>query len=178
MRKIGILWLNDININQSKIHQMKMTDVVIKEEAIEKATNTQSEQVISTENTAAALKPEPEKVPKINFQCANCSFTELCDYKGLHPPFAKKIQFHEECYVMQDPFSPPPGKLSDKSNSEYFIVIGSDCISCRNPVCAAGSCSIFYGRTFCLHCAYKSILSFPVEIQSKIRKSIASAQNG
>lgn len=113
--------------------------------------------------------------PKIQFICENCAFNEACDYKGLQPPFAKKINFLEECYVMQDPFSPPPGKLSDKSNSEYFIVLGADCSSCQKVVCAASTCSIFYAKTVCLQCAYRLVKDFPLEIQSKIRKLVMAA---
>lgn len=131
---------------------------------------------LAQDNSLKANKSEPEKPPKICFTCHICAFTEWCDYKGMRPPFANKIQFHESCYVMQDPFSPPPGKSSDKSNSEYFIVLGSDCSGCRNSVCASNSCSIHYGQTMCLPCAYKSISMFPLEIQSKIRKLISSRE--
>lgn len=112
--------------------------------------------------------------PKIQFTCENCGFNEACEYKGLNPTFAKKIQFTEECYVMQDPFSPPPGKLSDKSNSEYFIVLGADCSSCHKVVCVAATCSIFYMKTYCLQCAYRLVKDFPLEVQSKIRKLTAA----
>lgn len=126
------------------------------------------------DDKALAVPDEPPEIPKIHFKCELCRFNELCEYKGTSPPFAKKIELREECYVMQDPFSPPPGKLSDKSNSEYFIVLGADCVECHRMVCAAETCSIFYAQTFCLQCAYQRVKQFPLEIQSKIRKLVAS----
>lgn len=133
---------------------------------------------IKIESTSMDTTPQqpapPPPPPKIQFTCENCGFNEACEYKGLNPAFAKKIQFTEECYVMQDPFSPPPGKLSDKSNSEYFIVLGADCSSCHKAVCAAATCSIFYMKTFCLQCAYRLVKDFPLEVQSKIRKLTAA----
>lgn len=127
-------------------------------------TTTQEPQQSNKEN------PPPKEIPKIPFKCEECTFQIVCNYKGLKPPFAKNIQFQEDCYVMQDPFSPPPGNLSAKSNSEYFIVIGVDCSACGRTVCSSPNCSIFYRKSYCAHCAYQSVNQFPVEIQSKIRK--------
>lgn len=129
---------------------------------------------VNDDGKTAAESERPE-IPKIPFKCEGCAFSEICEYKGTHPPFAKKIQFNEACYVMQDPFSPPPGKLSDKSNSEYFIVLGADCSVCNRTVCAAGTCSLYYAKTFCLQCAYRLVKEFPLEIQSKVRKLVATA---
>lgn len=119
------------------------------------------------------IAPKPE-IPKIPFKCESCGFVAVCNYKGVAPPFSRNIKFTEECYVMQDPFSPPPGNATSKSNSEYFIVIGADCCSCTKIVCAASTCSLFYQKTYCCNCAYQTIASFPLEIQSKIRKIISS----
>lgn len=123
--------------------------------------------------TTAAVDAKPEEKPKIPFKCESCGFAVECDYKGKRPPFAKNISFHEDCYVMKDPFSPPPGNASSKSNSEYFIVIGSDCTRCNSAVCAAATCSLFYRKNYCCECAHQSISTFPLEVQSKIRKIIA-----
>lgn len=139
--------------------------------------STETQTIRNEKDASDANKPEPEPIPKIQFNCANCPFSEQCEYKGRQPPFANKVKFLEECYVMQDPFSPPPGKLSDKSSSEYFIVLGADCSSCGRTVCAAGTCSIFYGKSFCLQCAYRMVKDFPLEIQSKIRKLVAAAND-
>lgn len=115
-----------------------------------------------------------EDTPKIPFKCAQCNFTAACEYKGKKPPFAKNINFNEDSYIMQDPFSPPPSNLSNKSNSEYFIVIGSDCVKCQKVVCSANTCSIFYGQTYCAQCANYFVTQFPLEIQSKIRKCFSN----
>lgn len=129
------------------------------------------EEKVDSEVHVNAKKPE---IPKIPFRCESCGFVATCNYKGTAPPFSKNIKFAEECYIMQDPFSPPPGNASSKSNSEYFIVIGADCCDCSKVICAASICSIFYQKTYCFNCAHQSISSFPLEIQSKIRKIISS----
>lgn len=116
-------------------------------------------------------KPEkPEEIPTVPFTCAICNFTKPCQYKGKTPRFARNIQFNEECYLIQDPFSPPPGHLSTKSTCEHFIVIGSDCSQCGNAVCQLNSCCIFYQKTYCSVCAHQLLNTFPAEVQSKIRK--------
>lgn len=111
-----------------------------------------------------------EQAPQIPFTCNICNFKMACQYKGNAPRFAKNIRFNEECYLIQDPFSPPPGNLSSKSSCEHFIVIGSDCSQCSNAVCQLNSCSIFYRKTYCSECAYRLLNTFPAEVQSKIRK--------
>lgn len=131
---------------------------------------------VKEENAVTGLPVNAQKpeIPKIPFKCESCGFVATCNYKGTGPPFSKNIKFAEECYVMQDPFSPPPGNASSKSNSEFFIVIGADCCDCSKVVCAASICRIFYRKTYCSNCAYHAISSFPLEIQSKIRKIISS----
>lgn len=124
-------------------------------------------------------KPQPaesEPVPKKNFRCDFCPLNEWCEFKGTSPPFARQIRFAEDCYVMKDPFSPAPGPHSNKTNSEYVLVLGADCALCHRSVCKAAECSIFYGKTFCLSCASNSeyIKSFPLEIQTKIKKQLAA----
>ncbi|XP_063704299.1 cysteine-rich DPF motif domain-containing protein 1 [Culicoides brevitarsis] len=116
-------------------------------------------------------KSEPEV---INFNCDNCGMSEICHYKGKNPYFVKNINFTEDCYVMKDPFSPPPGADTKKSFTEYYLVLGAHCKSCDKCVCRGNECSFYYGATFCLDCAMRRIKEFPLEIQSKIRKQIAS----
>lgn len=126
---------------------------------------------LKPEDGTIKTEPKPEdEVPKIPFACKICEFKMACEYKGKTPRFAKNIQFNEECYLIKDPFSPPPGNLSSKSTCEHFIVIGSDCICCGQPACQLNSCSIFYRKTYCSECAYHFLNTFPVEVQSKIRK--------
>lgn len=139
------------------------SDVKVKSEIKEE--NAEFESPVTTQ------KPE---IPKTPFKCESCGFVAICNYKGTAPPFSKNIKFADECYIMQDPFSPPPGNATSKSNSEYFIVIGADCCNCTKLICAASACSLFYQKSYCFNCAYQSIASFPLEIQSKIRKIISS----
>jgi Cysteine-rich domain len=126
----------------------------------------------NTPSTSNVSKdPEPERIA---FLCTSCGLSEQCDYFGRQPPFARKIQFTEDCFVMKDPFSPPPSSQSNKTSSEYYLVLGANCIVCANTFCKGGECSIYYSKTFCLTCAKKKILDFPLEIQSKIRKQLAA----
>lgn len=117
---------------------------------------------------------DTKEILKIDFLCNSCGLREKCDYHGRHPPFAKKINFNEDSYVMRDPFSPPPGQHSNKTNTEYFIVLGSHCFSCEKSVCKGPECSYFYGRTLCLECASRRMQEFPLEVQSKVRKQLAN----
>lgn len=134
-----------------------------------------SKVIVKTEEDKE-IKPEVkqeqkiEQTPQIPFTCNICDFKMSCQYKGKTPRFARNIQFNEECYLIQDPFSPPPGNLSSKSMCEHFIVIGSDCSQCFNAVCQLNSCSIFYQKTYCSDCAYQLLNTFPAEVQSRIRK--------
>lgn len=142
-----------------------------------KDANKPSTSAITAEKSVKQENIEPLKEddePKIEFKCEICAFSERCHYKGKRPPFANKIELIEESYVMKDPFSPPPGAHSTKSNSEYFIVIGAHCMDCDRMVCKSSECSIFYTKTFCLSCAKNHIRSFPVEVQSKIKKQLAA----
>lgn len=140
------------------------------------ATTVESKVVVVKTETETEIKldvkqeQKAEPIPQIPFTCTICNFTMPCQYKGKTPRFAKNIQFNEECYLIQDPFSPPPGNLSSKSTCEHFIVIGSDCSRCSNAVCQLNSCSIFYRETYCSDCAHQLLSTFPAEVQSKIRK--------
>ncbi|XP_058057998.1 cysteine-rich DPF motif domain-containing protein 1 [Anopheles bellator] len=113
-------------------------------------------------------------VASIAFRCGLCDLSEQCDYHGRRPPFAGKlIELAEECYVMRDPFAPPPHAVPDKPPCEYFLVLGADCHLCRQPVCKAPDCSFFYGATFCRRCCHERIQDFPLEVRSKIKKQFS-----
>lgn len=113
---------------------------------------------------------EEEEDEKIQFLCHECKLSELVDYFGKRPTFVKNIEFLEDTFVMKDPFSAPPSRLGNRSFTEYFISIGSNCVMCSFSICK--DCSIFYDATFCFKCAYKQVMSFPLEIQQKIRAAI------
>lgn len=128
------------------------------------------------EQQAQDLKPD-QPAEKIEFKCSSCSCHEFVDYFGKTPPFTKNIEFNEEAYVLKDPFSPAPSKLSQRSYTEYFIVIGVRCRLCEKIVCKSNTCSLFYGSSFCLSCAQGNIKDFPVEIQSRIKKEIVKLRD-
>uniref|UniRef100_A0A182PLY4 Aminomethyltransferase folate-binding domain-containing protein n=1 Tax=Anopheles epiroticus TaxID=199890 RepID=A0A182PLY4_9DIPT len=104
-----------------------------------------------------------ETHPLIPFRCDLCGLNENCDYRGRRPPFASKIEFPEECYVMRDPFAPPPQAAPDKPSSEYYLLLGADCNLCQRTVCKATECSFFYGATFCRRCSLDRVQEFPLE---------------
>lgn len=119
-------------------------------------------------------KPEDDlPPPKIDFKCGLCGMDNIkCDYYGTRPPFARKLQITENSFIMKDPFAPPPVSGSQKSNAEYFLIVGVNCAMCEEQVCKGSECSFHYGKTFCGRCAIENIKQFPLEIQSKIRKQI------
>lgn len=128
----------------------------------------------TTETKPTKGEQSIEEPPKIPFECSICHFQALCDYKGNKPKFTRHVQFGEDCYVMRDPFSAPPGHLSSKSTCENLIIIGSDCSICKRSICSSNTCGIFYQRTFCSQCAQQTLHEFPVEIQKKIHKFLTS----
>ncbi|EDS40840.1 conserved hypothetical protein [Culex quinquefasciatus] len=56
----------------------------------------------------------------IKFACELCKWTESCSYYGKQAPFVRNLKFEEDCYVMRDPFCPPPS-VKQSSPVEYFI---------------------------------------------------------
>lgn len=138
---------------------------------------------VSTENEASTStptdtiktkEPEPEEpeIPRPLFKCECCDLHEEYDYFGTKPPFATKIKFNENCYVMKDPFAPAP-QHAKTTNCEYFLALGADCAKCDRKVCRGPDCSFFYLKTYCLACAGGMVKVFPLEVQTKIRKQIA-----
>jgi len=99
----------------------------------------------------------------IPFECCICSLSENCHFFGQKPPFAKHhIFFHEDTYLMRDPFTP---RVQGKAN---FLMIGGSCFSCQNQVCQ--TCSIYYQHRYCKTCAISSLEEFPREIQARIKR--------
>ncbi len=138
---------------------------------------------VEIEASASIQKDEKSKVddedeqPKPQFKCQNCDLQEEYDYFGKRPPFANKITFNENCYVMKDPFSPAP-EQEKSTNSEYFIALGADCAKCNGPICRGPECSFYYLKSYCLSCASAggTLNMFPLEVQSKIRRQIANSR--
>lgn len=109
-------------------------------------------------------KPKEEcKQVKYNFKCTECGMNEEVHYKGVSPPFSRKIQLKYPSYVMKDPFS-PPGKGE-------ILILGADCAICDKAVCVSKECSIFYLKTYCLKCVQNSMDKFPKEVINKVTKS-------
>lgn len=96
------------------------------------------------------------------FNCKICGIKEVYTTKEKKPKFLQNISFSNNCYVMKDPFSPPEKK--------QFLVLGGDCFSCKQPVCQAPECSIFYKERFCQNCAWKKKNDFPQQLQAKIKE--------
>ncbi|XP_053660098.1 cysteine-rich DPF motif domain-containing protein 1 [Anopheles marshallii] len=124
------------------------------------------------EKSATTTDATQQHTP-IAFRCELCGLNENCDYRGRRPPFASKIELPEECYVMRDPFAPPPQAVPDKPASEHYLLLGADCNLCRRTVCKASECSFFYGATFCRCCCMQRVQEFPLEVRSKIKKQFA-----
>lgn len=110
-----------------------------------------------------------EEVSKtVPFTCSVCGQSEKCHYLGTEPPFCKAfIQFHEQCFVIIDPFT--PRQFRGVSN---FLVLGGFCSYCKEEVCV--ECSIYFTKRFCIKCSQFNINEFPKEVQGKIVKKVAT----
>lgn len=95
------------------------------------------------------------------FKCKVCKMRELYNFKESKPKFLPTIAFADGCYVVKDPFTAPEKK--------QFFILGSDCYVCREPVCQANECSIFFQQRYCQNCAWKHKNSFPEQLWSKIK---------
>ncbi|XP_055903823.1 cysteine-rich DPF motif domain-containing protein 1 [Eupeodes corollae] len=115
---------------------------------------------------------EDDRIPRINFTCSSCEMNEMVHYKGTEPPFVLGVKLMEESYVMRDPFQQHPPRWRKKP--EFFICLGAHCCLCDRIVCKDAECSFFYVSTFCLNCAKEAVKSFPLEVQTKLRKQLAS----
>lgn len=138
--------------------------------AAETTTTTRIEDEPTIVTSNADDEVVPDKLELIDFLCSSCDLHEKCHYFGRTPPFANQIEFFEDCYVMKDPFSKQPTKLI--SRSDYFLVLGSECSSCKKVVCKDIECSIYYKLSYCLTCAKENIKQFPIEVQGKISKAL------
>lgn len=106
-------------------------------------------------------KEETKEEIKI-FKCYLCAMEETYDYKGKTPNFLKNVIMLEDCYVMEDPFSPP--------GRHEFLTLGADCSVCEKSVCKGLDCSFFYSMTYCKNCLKTRLNTFPYNVQMKIKK--------
>ncbi|XP_022238473.1 cysteine-rich DPF motif domain-containing protein 1-like isoform X1 [Limulus polyphemus] len=97
------------------------------------------------------------------FTCYMCGMTETFHYFGKRPPFLKSILFLEDVYLAKDPFSP--------AGEGIFLLLGGHCSLCKNIVCQAEECSIYFSKRFCLSCAKDNSLQFPPELRKAIKMS-------
>lgn len=126
----------------------------------------------SQTNEPPSPAEEDDRIPRINFCCSSCGMNEMVHYKGTEPPFVLGVKLLEESYIMRDPFQQHPPRW--KKKPEYFISLGAHCCLCSQVVCRDVECSFFYVSTFCLDCAKGALKSFPLEVQTKLRKQLAS----
>lgn len=124
----------------------------------------------ATTSKSSTVAVKQDEIEKIDFKCTACNMFEKVDYFGKSPPFTKNIEFFEDSFIMRDPFTAPPSKHGTRSFTEYFIVLGTICVLCKNVFCR--DCSFFFKSTFCFPCAESKINEFPLEIRSKIRKEL------
>ncbi|XP_043565030.1 cysteine-rich DPF motif domain-containing protein 1 isoform X3 [Chiloscyllium plagiosum] len=67
---------------------------------------------------------DPE--PKGMFECSLCRLKAPYSYYGQKPPNARSLVLLEECYTMNDPFTP---------QRDTFLILGSHCCLCNTVVC-------------------------------------------
>ena len=105
----------------------------------------------------------------VQFCCARCGLSEMCQYHGRKPQFVRNgLEFSEDCYVMLDPFTPYRSKAPNN-----FLVLGSDCAGCGETVCV--ECSLYFTKRICMQCAQFNINEFPSEVQKRVVRLTESA---
>ncbi|XP_015670108.1 cysteine-rich DPF motif domain-containing protein 1 isoform X2 [Protobothrops mucrosquamatus] len=102
---------------------------------------------------------------KDTFECQLCGLTAPYSYYGHKPPNAYSVTLLEDCYVMNDLFTP---------DKDTFLILGARCSLCHKRVCAGPDCSLFYSKRFCLPCVSAHITEFPLEIEEDLKKKAHS----
>lgn len=125
---------------------------------MESAASTSAYEIRTKSTASQDLKESAADI----FKCSYCSLEERYDFKGTKPPFARQLNYLEDCYVMKDPFSLP--------NKGEVLVLGADCDFCKKTVCLG--CSIYFGKRFCLKCASSNTQNLPSQMHSKIKNLI------
>ena len=131
------------------------------------------------ESAEVVMKPVMEEEGG-QFTCALCHWSERYHGRGSSVPFARGVIFHEDAYVMRDPFVPygqnlyvflgkPPFNLITIKGYvfNHFLNLGANCSVCSRTCCQ--QCSLYYTKRFCNKCAQENVDQFPVEVQKKIR---------
>ncbi|XP_017790802.1 PREDICTED: cysteine-rich DPF motif domain-containing protein 1, partial [Habropoda laboriosa] len=123
------------------------------------STSTDEERTIQHSQGITSTVKDTKETTTGLFRCSYCLLEERFDFKGIKPPFARQLNYLEECYVMKDPFSLP--------NKGEVLVLGADCQFCKKPVCLG--CSVYFGRRFCVKCASNNIQNLPSQLHPKIK---------
>ncbi|CAK9822704.1 Cysteine-rich DPF motif domain-containing protein 1 [Anthophora retusa] len=131
------------------------------------STSTDEERVIQRNQGVTSTVKDVKETTSGVFRCFNCSLEERFDFKGTKPPFARQLNYSEECYIMKDPFSLP--------NKGEVLVLGADCQFCKRPVCLG--CSVYFGKRFCLKCASNNIQNLPSQLHPKIKSLMKSTDS-
>ena len=124
---------------------------------------------------------EKEEKSRKLFECYLCKTYAKCNYYGKKPMernLDKKTTHHqrrlneltlkEDSYCCDNPFV--------ERRDTNFLVLGSDCCSCKQMVCISNECSLFYyDKRFCIKCAEKCLLDdkeVPQELKNDIKKML------
>ncbi|CAJ0569065.1 unnamed protein product, partial [Mesorhabditis spiculigera] len=67
-------------------------------------------------------------------------------------------------YFMRDPFTPRPKVKGRKPLLSDFLVLGSPCHLCSQPVCFDKGCSVHFGHLFCGLCIAREKRRFPEQV--------------
>ncbi|PIC45832.1 hypothetical protein B9Z55_005723 [Caenorhabditis nigoni] len=99
--------------------------------------------------------------PFIDFECHVCQMKERTLFGEL-----KVIDgsYDSPVYFMRDPFKPPSRDRVKKPCLDDFLVLGSPCSACSQPVCMSDACSLYFGATFCAPCVSRERRRFPPQL--------------
>uniref|UniRef100_A0A914CT46 Cysteine-rich DPF motif domain-containing protein 1 n=1 Tax=Acrobeloides nanus TaxID=290746 RepID=A0A914CT46_9BILA len=109
-------------------------------------------------NVASTSKEADEEDKKlVSFQCSHCFLFEKCRFGDLS---FDKSGYTESVFYLRDPFVPPDFHKKDYAVQD-FVVLGSLCYLCGQPVCIDEECSLFYVHTYCISCVSRERDRFP-----------------
>ncbi|CAD5218820.1 unnamed protein product [Bursaphelenchus okinawaensis] len=133
----------------------------------------ENEDIKVVEDQAQQPKNLEEKKERVDdrqqFMCSICGLCELTKYGRLEH---KTISAHGEVFYILDPFVPYDIHKVDFRVSD-FVIFGSKCSICQQPVCVSKACSLFYHSNYCLYCVEREQHRFPKEIINDLHKRFA-----
>ncbi|VDD85876.1 unnamed protein product [Enterobius vermicularis] len=132
--------------------------------------------------------------PLVSFVCCVCGISFKCHYGRVSVSgMTYSYRYREEVYYLMDPFrnrtkvderrvtsdektTRREGKTNNGLSILDFVVVGSLCTICGQPVCVDEVCGVFYAKTYCSNCINKHEVHFPKELVQKLQSARTARQ--